>query len=302
MPRKHRLNREHVVFSLDPIHPPVLQIESGDQVTIETWDARSGTIRRNQDLLDHPHPLGTNPATGPIQVRDAEPGDVLAVQVLGIELAEQGFVAVKANQGLLAHLAPDYATRIVRVRDGMAWFSDSLAFPLQPMVGVIGTAPAGDGVSTGLAGAHGGNMDNRFVAPGARVYLPVQVPGALLGLGDVHGAMGDGEISFLGLEICAEVEVQIDLLRDGGPPGFRGRPLIETPECWVTTGEHLDMAEAARRAAEEMAALMQSRLGLSFAESYMLMSAAVDVQICQCCQPGVFPVTARAVISKQITP
>jgi amidase len=302
MGARHRLTREQIVYALDRHHPPALEIDPGDEVVLETWDARTGTIRQDRDLLDHAHPLGTNPATGPIRVRGAEPGDVLAVDVLQIDLAESGFIAVKAGQGLLAHLAPEYATRIVPVHDGAAWFGDRLRLPLRPMVGVVGTTPAGQAVSTGDPGPHGGNMDNRLLTTGARVYLPVLVEGALLGLGDVHGVMGDGEISFLGLEICAEVTVRIDLVKQGGLPGFRSRALIETPESWVTTAEHLDMVQAARLAAEEMTALMQARLGLSFAEAYMLMSAVVDVQLCQCCQPGIFPVTTRAVISKAIMP
>ena len=118
--------------------------------------------------------------------------------------------------------------------------------------------------------------------------------GALLALGDVHGSQGDGELSYVGLEICAQVKVRMSLIKDKAI----ARPLIETPEFWVTTGEHKEMAQATRMAAEEMAQLLQRRLNFSFEEAYMLMSAAVDMQICQCCDPGIFPVTTRAVISK----
>ena len=298
----HRLARDRIAYAFDPTHAPVLEIDPGDTVVFETWDARTGTIQRDQDLLDHNHPLGTNPATGPVWVRGARPGDVLAVRLSRIDLAESGFIAVKAGQGLLAHLTAEYATRMVPVHDGSAWFGDRLRLPLRPMVGVVGTTPAEGAVSTGDPGPHGGNMDNRLLGPEAGVYLPVLVEGALLGLGDVHGAMGDGEISILGLEICAEVTACIDLLGPGDVTGFRQRPLIETPDSWVTTAEHVDLAEAVRLAAVEMAALMQARMGLSFAEAYMLMSAVVDVQISQCCHPGVFPVTTRAVIAKDIMP
>ena len=78
------------------------------------------------------------------------------------------------------------------------------------------------------------------------------------------------------------------------------RPLIETPELWVTTGEHEELAEAARMAAEEMVILMQEKGGLSFEEAYMLMSGTVDVQICKCCEPGEFPATTRAVVRKAL--
>ena len=297
-PAKYRITRDHIVYSLDKAHPPVLEIEPGEVVVLETYDARTGTIQKDEDLLDHVHPRGSNPATGPIRVRGAEPGDSLVVEIQRIELAPQGFLAVKAGEGLLAHLAPNYATRIVDIKGDMVHFDEHTRFPTNPMVGVIGTAPAGEGVSTGLAGPHGGNMDNKLLVEGSKVHLPVRVPGALLGLGDVHGAMGDGEITFIGLEICAEVTIKVDLHKGVS----RRRPLIENPDCWVTTGDHLDMAQAARIAAEEMVILMQERGGMSFEKAYMLMSAVVDVQICQCCQPGEFPVTTRAVISKEILP
>ena len=291
----HRISREHIAYRLDKENASVLEIDPGQTVVLETYDARTGTIQNNTDLLDHPHPDGANPATGPVYVRNAEPGDALVVEIEKIELAPEGFLAVKAGEGLLGHMAKSFATRIVQIEDGVVHFGD-LRLPANPMVGVIGTSPAGEGISTSFAGSHGGNMDNKYLTEKSRVYLPIYVPGALWSLGDVHGAMGDGEITFIGLEICAEVTVKVDVQKNAAPR----RPLIETATHWITTGDHLDLGQAARIAAEEMVLLIQARSKLSFEEAYMLMSAAVDVQICQCCEPGEFPTTARAVINKEI--
>jgi amidase len=291
----HRISREHIAYRTDKSHPPVLEIDPGDRVTLETFDARTGTIQSDADLLDHPHPDGANPTTGPVYVRGAEPGDALVVDIEKIDLAPEGFLAVKAGEGLLAHLADSYATRMVPIENGIVHFGD-LRFPANPMLGVICTAPAGEGISNSFAGPHGGNMDNKYLMEGSRIHLPVYVPGALWSLGDVHGAMGDGEITFIGLEICAEVTVRVDIEKNTAPK----RPLIETPSHWITTGEHLDLGQAARIAAEQMLELIQARSNLSFTDAYMLMSAAVDVQICQCCEPGEFPTTARAVMSKEV--
>lgn len=293
----HRISRDHIVYRLDSRDAAAIEIDSSDRVILETFDARTGTITSDSDLLSQPHPAGANPATGPIHIRGAEPGDGLAVHIEAIDLAPSGFLAVKKGEGLLAARADTYATRIVPIVDGVVHFGD-LRFPANPMVGVVGTAPAGEGISTSYAGAHGGNMDNKHIGPGATVYLPVSVAGANLGLGDVHGAMGDGEITFIGLEIQAEVTVRVDLIKDAGLQ----RPLIETAKHWVTTGDGESLAAAARMAASAMVDLLQARLGLSFEDAYMLMSAAVDVQICQCCEPGEFPVTTRAVVSKDILP
>lgn len=285
------LRRERHVYSLDQSHPPAIAVHPGEVLKVETYDARTGTIRSDDDLLVEPH---VNPATGPVYVEGAQPGDSLIVEVLEIDLAEEGFVAVKAGQGLLSQRAERFATRMVAVRDGQVHFNEHIRFPVRPMVGVIGTAPAGAGVSTDLMGPHGGNMDNLYVTEGARVILPVAVPGALLGLGDVHASMGDGEITGLGLEICAELTVRVNLANGLGT----SRPWIETPDHWVTTGEAIDPVEALKGAAEEMASLLQRELGLTFEEAYMLLSVRGDVQICQICGPGRIPVTARAVFPR----
>ncbi|MCX6047794.1 MAG: acetamidase/formamidase family protein [Chloroflexi bacterium] len=289
-----RLTRNQIVYSLDKQYPPAIEIDPGETLLLETYDARTGTIHSSADLLDHPHPVGANPATGPIYVRGAQPGDSLAVEILQIDLADEGFLAVKAHIGLLAKQAQRFETRMIPIRDNQVIFSDRIRFPVRPMVGVIGTAPAGDGVPTGDAGAHGGNMDNRYIRPGTTIYLPVQVPGALLGIGDVHASMGDGEITMVGLEICAEVTVRVNLLK--GTPCRR--PWLETADDWVTTGDDNDPAHACRIAAEEMIDLLQNKLDLSFEEAYMLMSARGDVQICQMCEPGTVATTARAVFPR----
>ena len=76
------------------------------------------------------------------------------------------------------------------------------------MVGVIGTAPRRGEESTLTAKDHGGNMDCTSIAPGAVLYLPVNVPGALLAMGDLHAIMGDGECGNCGVEIGGRVTVR----------------------------------------------------------------------------------------------
>lgn len=286
--------RDQIVYRFDKVHPPVLEIDSGETVRIETYDARTGTIQSNDDLLDHPHPIGVNPATGPITIRDSEPGDSLTVELQKIDLAPAGFLAVKKGVGLLGNLAEKYATRIVPIENDIVCFSQHIQFPVRPMVGVVGTAPAGDGIETAYPGPHGGNMDNHYLTTGAKIHLPVFVPGASLAMGDVHASMGDGEITMIGLEICAELTVRISLQKGVAI----SRPRIETANDWVTTGDAMDPSQALKIAAEEMVCLLQQKFQITFEEAYMLMSARADVQICQICDPGKFPVTTRAVFPR----
>ena len=289
-----RLTRDQIIYSFDKAHPPVARIDPGAEVCFETWDARTGTITSDQDLLVQPHPKGPNPATGPVLVRGAEPGDALVVEIQEIRLGSRGYTGIRPNQGVLGHLIRDYRTKVLEIVDGMVLFNNRVRFPIRPMLGVIGTAPGGAGVGNLHPGPHGGNMDHNDVRVGARVSLPVFVPGALLALGDVHAVMGDGEISITALEICGEVTVRVDLVK--GEP--LARPLIEFPDCWITTGDGPLATDAIRVACEEMAGLLQRRLGLSVEDAYMLIGIRGDVRVSQCCEPSAVAATARVVMPR----
>jgi len=289
-----RLSRDQIVYSFDKAHRPVATIEPGAHVCFETWDARTGTIASDRDLLAQPHPKGPNPATGPVLVRGAEPGDALIVEIQDIRLASRGYTGIRPRQGILGHLITEYRTRVLDIVNGMVVFSDRVRFPVRPMVGVIGTAPAGAGVGNLHPGPHGGNMDHNDVRVGARVFLPVFVPGALLALGDVHAAMGDGEVSISALEICGEVTVGVELVKGEGLT----RPRIEFPDRWITTGDGPLASDAIRVACEEMAGLLQRRLGLSVEDAYMLLSIRGDVRVSLCCDPSAVAATARVVMPR----
>src|SRR5947207_7035096 len=114
---KH-ISRDCRRYSFNSHDSPVMSIEPGESLEIETHDARSGTIRKNSDLLDKPPPSGFNPITGPIYVKGAEPGDSLLVLIKKIELDNQGFTAVKAKVGLLGERAPQFKTRIIKIEQG----------------------------------------------------------------------------------------------------------------------------------------------------------------------------------------
>jgi amidase len=289
-----RIPRDRIVYSLDKQHAPVAAVDPGEEVLFETWDARTGTIRSEGDLLEKPHPDGPNPATGPVGIRGAEPGDAIAVQILDIGLARRGYTGTRPGKGVLGHMIAEHRTRLFDIVDGMVVFDDRIRFPVRPMVGVIGTAPVGDGVATLHPGPHGGNMDHNDVRVGARVHLPVFVPGANLCIGDVHASMGDGEISITALEIPGEVRVRVDLEKR---QAIR-RPWIEFPDRWIATGDGKDTAEAIRVAAEEMARFLMRRLGLSADDAYMLLSIRGDVRVSQCAEPAMVAATARMVMPR----
>jgi amidase len=112
-----------------------------------------------------------------------------------------------------------------------------------------------------------------------RLYLPVGVPGALFGLGDVHASMGDGEVSGAGLDCNADVRVRLSLVPGAAPP----RPLIETADAWMTCASAPALQEAVKRATADMVALLARRLRISREDAFLLATAAGDVRIGQAC-------------------
>jgi amidase len=165
------------------------------------------------------------------------------------------------------------------------------------MVGTIGTAPAVEAVPSYYPGPHGGNLDINAAVAGSTVYLPVAVPGALLSLGDVHARMGDGELTGGGIDIAADVLVQVDLHHDLDWQ----RPVIETPDRWCTCASGTTLEAAIRLATSDMVTLLSGNLGLSREEAFILVGAAGDARIGQAAQVSV-DVTAYLCIDKDIMP
>jgi amidase len=139
-------------------------------------------------------------------------------------------------------------------------------------------------------GPTGGNLDVNLIRPGARVHLPVHVPGALLALGDVHASMGDGEVSGTGIEINAEVAARVDLL----PGAAHARPWIEADGLIAAAASAPTLPEAVALATDGLIALLIERHGVTRTEAFMLITARGDIRIGQSCDPRTFPATAYA--------
>src|SRR5215218_3698982 len=252
--------RDQLTYAFDPTIPPVGTIRPGETLTVETYDTSTGRIHKPEDVPEFVRvrdPKKVNPACGPFFVEGAEPGDALAVEILDISLAPLGWVRVLGGAGV--------------IQDGLT--ENGIV-----MVGVIGTAPAEGTVYTAHPGPQGSNMDYTAVAVGARVYLPVHVPGALLAIGDVHASMGAGEVSGTGVEINGEVTVRVELLKGAAP----ARPWIETPDAWIATGQGVTLDDAVGEAVEGLTRTLMDRFELDRTEAFLLVSARGDVRIGQC--------------------
>ncbi|MFR3272583.1 MAG: acetamidase/formamidase family protein [Slackia sp.] len=160
-------------FSKD--NAPCATAQPGEMLKFVTKDCFSNRIPDEKTTMaDLDYTYGfANPAAGPVYIEGAEPGDVLVVDIYEIEVADEGTVATDDHCGPLFE-GTDYRTKKIKIKDGVADFN-GVKILINPMIGVIGTAPAGEDVIDGFVGSHGGNMDNKLITKGTRLYLPVRV-------------------------------------------------------------------------------------------------------------------------------
>lgn len=283
---------QKVIYEFNRNDEPILQVSSGETIQIETYDCFENQIQSPDTELSGIDWDRINPATGPIYVKGALPGDILKVTIEKLAIGEQGVLCTGPNLGVLGDQLTEMDFKIVPIRDQKAIFDD-LELPLNPMIGVIGVAPEGDGISCGTPGSHGGNMDNTMVREGATLYFPVFAEGALFALGDFHAAMGDGEVGVSGIEIPGKATVTLEVLKGRAI----AHPLLEDAHSWTTIVSAPTLDEAAKESVRTMALLLQEKTGRSLSDLAMLLSAVGSVEICQIVDPLM---TARCVLSKEI--
>lgn len=281
------ISKEYVTGILDKSVPPVAFCDSGDTVQFETRDCYDdGVVSEERPLGDKEDPIA-NPATGPLFVNGAEPGDVLKVEILDIELRDWGVMRSSTSCGVFYEDFNQRTARIYKLEDGRdgknsaARFDDTLVLELDPMIGVIGTAPAGEGVETETPDSHGGNMDCRKIVKGSVLYLPVNVEGALLAMGDIHALMGDGEVFICGLEIGGVVTVKVTVLKAVKLP----TPFLYCRGDVMTMQSALTLDEAGDMAAKAMKDFVKMATGKDNFEAGMLMSLLANMVVCQVVDP-----------------
>ena len=270
------------VYAMWGKNRPGWKVKSGSELTFVTRDCFDNQLLEEDAHLEGLDWDAINPATGPVWIEGALPGDVLKVTIREIRVAELGTMAAIPGNGVLGELVKENALKHIRVRDGIAEFSPGIRIPCSPMIGVIGVAPAGEeAIPCGEPGSHGGNMDNTRIGAGTVLYLPVFQEGALLAMGDVHACMGDGEIMVTGLEIPAEVDVQVEVLK-----GVSIRnPMLETEEACYTIASDEDLEKAVFSAVYDMTQVVMRQLNMPLEEAGMLLSAMGNLQFCQVVDP-----------------
>lgn len=275
------VEKSGVHFAFDATVPPTAQAHSGASVLFETRDCYDGQLTQDGCSYEQMDMDRGNPATGPLYIHEAEPGDVLKVSIQKIILADSGGMCVRKGQGVY-DIEGSHCKRF-EVHDGHIHFNADIAIPIRPMIGVIGTAPAKGAVSTHTPGEHGGNMDICDLGEGTVLYLPVAVPGALLSMGDLHAIQGDGETAICALELSGQVEVKVEVLKNRADIPT---PFIVTKTHYLTTAAHPSLDESSVVAAQKMHRFVQEHSALTDAEAAMLLSLKGNLRISQVVNPA----------------
>lgn len=276
-----RIESNCYVNSMDKNNKPCAYAESGDTVVFVTKDCFGGQIHKEDQVMDSLDWSNINPATGPLYIKGAEKGDIIKVEIIDIEVGDKGVMIDGGGEGVMGKLIKEASTKILPIRDGKVVFNDKLAFPVNPMIGVIGTAPEGEGIPTGTPGDHGSNMDCTKIVKGASVYLPVNVEGALLAMGDLHALMGDGEVGVCGVETDGVVTVKVTVLKECGIPA----PFIVDRENAIAVYSAKTADEACEGATINMFRFLMNALKMTDHEAEMLLSVIGNVCICQIVDP-----------------
>ena len=276
----------HYVYG--PFAAPVLRVAPGAVISCETHDAFEGKIRSESDrptqVLTFPF---LNPQNGPIFIEGAEKGDTLAVHIRSIRprgaqpvgttviMPEFGGLVSTGNTALLNPPLPERVKKLhITAEHGTVW-NDRITLPYEPFIGTIGTSPEIEAISSLTPDYYGGNMDLPDVAPGSVIYLPVNIAGALLYLGDCHATQGDGELCGVAIEHPTVTEVQVDLIKNWTIHW----PRLETPEFFMTIGSARPMEDAARIAYRELVRWMAADFGFDEIEAYMLLTQCGRVRL-----------------------
>ena len=275
----------HYVYG--PYANPVIHVEPGAVITVETHDAFEGKIKKTTDkpskILNFPY---LNPQNGPIYVEGAKKGDTLAVFIKSIKprgkqpvgttclIPDFGGLVGTADTAMLNSPLPEKVKKLVIDKKGVHW-SKKLTLPYEPFIGTIGTSPEIEAITSLQPDYYGGNMDVPDVATDTVIYLPINKDGAYLYLGDCHAAQGDGELCGVAIEHPTTTTIQVDLIKKW----TISNPRLENDRFYMSIGSGRPMEDATRRAYKDLINWMVSDWGYDKLEAYFLLTQCGRVRL-----------------------
>jgi acetamidase/formamidase len=307
MPRTHLFPPDRVHYVWNNAIPPVLEIDPGDTVIYELRDVTDNQITPASTAEDLTRLDWSRiyPLAGPLLVKGAQPGDVLEVEIVDLHPKGWGWTGIIPGYGLLAEEFEQPYLKIWDLSPGdHTFFREDIRIPLDPFCGTMGVAPREPGEHPVMPpGPFGGNMDIRHLTRGSRLFLPVQVEGALFSVGDAHAAQGDGEICVTAIEAPMYAVLRFHLHKGRsieGPQFLCPKPLTakyDEKGYYATTGIAPDLMVAAKKAVRYMIDHISQTYRMSREEAYILASVVVDLKISEVVDKPNWIVTAYLPLS-----
>jgi acetamidase/formamidase len=268
--------------------PPVLTIDPGDTVEVRSLDSSGHLERQRHPGEERPTMFASRRGhclTGPIAIRGAAPGQLLAVRFDSLRPDEWGFTVSGGSDTILNRMigtATGASAALLWELDvaaGIGVNQHGLQVPLAPFLGVVGLAPDEPGAHSTVPPRTrgGGNIDCRELIAGSTLFLPVDVQDGYLFLGDGHAAQGDGEVGGTAIECGMTSQVTVDLLDESPVPSVHA----VTPTARITFGFDVSLNQAMGDALAAMLTWMQSLYGLDRSAVLAFASVAVDLRVTQ---------------------
>ena len=274
-------------FTIGPYTEPVLTIQPGDRVVVQTRDAFDGKVRSSGDLPSRVLTMPfVNPQNGPIVIQGAEKGDVIAVHIESMlprgenprgtcaMIPQFGALSGTSFTALLAESLPEIVRKIDVDEDGVYW-SPRVTLPYRPHIGTLSCSPEIDSINTLTPDSHGGNMDLPDMGPGSITYLPVRTSGGRLFIGDAHACQGDGEVCGTAVEYASTTTIHVDLIKSWALDW----PRLENESTVMTIGSARPLEDAARIAYRDLVLWMEAEFGFDRWDAYMLLSQCGKVRL-----------------------
>lgn len=296
MSAEHHVHRDAIHHDWNRSLEPVLTIDSGDIVHFDLRKAGDGQVFEDSTAGAAAWDVNTlYNLAGPIAVRGAKPGHTLEVEFVALQPGPWGWTATIPELGLLPDDFPGAHLKIWDLRDGTsAELVPGVRVPLRPFLGTAGVAPAQDGVLSPFPPhAGGGNIDNRHLVEGSRLWLPILNEGALFSCGDAHGAQGDGEVCVSAIECDMHATLRLTV-RDHplDAPSYHVPAAAQAaPVAYHgTMGIDTDLYTGAQKAVRAMVAWIVEAHALDPADAFVLASVAGDLHIHEIVDAGVWNV------------
>lgn len=291
-------------YTMGPYSNPVLEVEPGDRIVVETRDAFEGAIKTEQDMPSQKCTMPfLNPQNGPIMIKGAQKGDAVAVYIESMVprgdnprgtcamIPEFGGLTGTYYTATLNDPLPEIVRKI-NVDEKWVYWSKRVTLPYKPHIGTLSCSPEIDSISSLTPDNHGGNMDLPDMGPGSITYLPVRTEGGRLFIGDAHACQGDGEVCGVAVEYATVTTIRVDLIKGWNIEW----PRLENDEVIMCIGSTRPLEDATRIAYRELVRWMEKDFGFDKWDAYMMLSQCGKVRLGNFVDPKY---TVGAAISKK---